>query len=62
VQPEGDGDRDRQCDRPQDRERDHLLSQRRWFDGIRVLSWSGDLQVNRQASLCDEFGGAPSSK
>jgi hypothetical protein len=28
--------------------------------GIRF--WAGDLQVNRQASLCDEFGGARSSK
>ena len=28
--------------------------------GIRF--WAGDLEVNRQASLCDEFGGAQSSK
>jgi hypothetical protein len=27
-----------------------------------IRSWAGDLQVNRQASLCDEFGGAQSSK
>jgi len=27
-----------------------------------LRSWAGDLQVNRQAPVCDEFGGAQSSK
>jgi hypothetical protein len=27
-----------------------------------IRSWAGDLQVNRQASSCDEFGRAQPSK
>ena len=62
VQPEGDGDRDRQRDRRRTANAITCLVSSTGSMESGVRSWAGALQVNRQAWLCDEFGGAQSSK